>query len=166
MVLSPKLAYTPGGTFATGTLNAFDVNVVINGATVEHDGTGLFGFAGRLDTGMGHGSRDGGGHFTNDPTISWFGGLSFTLGGSTDALNGASFNWQNFGVPFASCISSFVPNTSGSVDFCQVAGTSVVPEPSAATLAILGAAMLVAWRMLEKRQLLKRKRRPKALVYP
>jgi hypothetical protein len=161
MVLSPKLTYTPGGSFGTGTLNAFDVNVVINGVTVEHDGTGTFGFSGALEFG-GHGSSlDSVGLFASSPTISWIGSLNFDLGPTNDALNGASFSWRS-PVPggiSASCSSSFVPNPSGHLDFCEVGGFSVVPEPGTAALAILGAAMLVACTVLEKRHFWRAARR-------
>jgi hypothetical protein len=144
---SPPLTYTPGGNFNSGTLNAFDVNVVLNGATIEHDGTGTFGFKGPLM--LGNGSFEGSGGFTTS-VISWSGSLNFGLGPSNDALSGAGFDWT-----LATCASSEVP-PNGVPDLCfSVVGksTAAVPEPGTAALAILGAAMLVAWRVLEKRHL-------------
>jgi hypothetical protein len=142
-VLSPKLTYTAGENFNSGILNAFDVNIVINGVPVEHDGTGTFELLGEFA----HGSLSGGGFFDSS-AISFGGGTEvLVLGPTTDALNGASMSWS---FVHTRCFGSAVP---GLPDFCQVEGASVVPEPGAAALAILGAAMLVAWRVLEKRYL-------------
>ena len=144
---SPPLTYTPGGNFNSGTLNAFDVNVVLNGATIEHDGTGTFMVSGPLE--LGQGSFSGSGGFTTS-VISWSGSLNFGLGPTTDALSGAVFDWT-----LATCASSEVPpNLVPDLCFSVVArSTFAVPEPGTAALAILGAAMLVAWRVLEKRHL-------------
>jgi len=147
---SPAIPLAPNQDYFSASLNAYDVNVALNGTTVMQSGTGTFSFEGPDAGSFPQGPYFGGFQFTNT-AFSFGGSADFDLGRTSDALNGAGFLSDD---DVSSCTSAV-----GSNAFCFVQGTSArasgpsaVPEPSVAALLILGVATLVVSYVVGRRR--------------
>ena len=150
---SPTLPFPAKGQPYFASVSAYDVNVVINGQTVEQVGIGGFGFSG-TDQEFYDASPGGGVYYIgtgwgfSSDALSWgLGSPDFGLP-FPDPLNGANYTADN---GEAGCFVPPATDTSGPV-LCEMSGVShrvgpvTAPEPQTLALFALGLAGLALTR--------------------